>query len=359
MKKKFAAVCVAACAAALCFSACGSEPIRSSVSYLSVQTEVYSSTAEVVREVADSVVEISTESVTAQFGMQYIVSGAGSGVIVGKTGEDYLIVTNNHVVEGANEITVRTREGKRLEAALVAADDSVDIAVVSVSSDEELKLAVWGNSDDLQTGETVIAIGNPLGNLGGTVTQGILSATSRTIAVDSYSMRLLQTDAAINPGNSGGGLFNMRGELVGVVNAKSNREGVEGLCFAIPSNTARTAYEDLNEYGYLVGRSTLHIRLAEGSAAGSGGQTQTVVYLSAVEENADGNFRRYDRLAEINGVKIDSLLAYHNVMAGIRPNDKVEVTVYRGSVVQSVFGGSLSFESSPTVFTATAAQYGA
>ncbi len=328
------------------------------VSYTASESEVYSTATEVVKEVADTVVEISTESVTTRFGRQYIVSGAGSGVLVGKAETDYYIVTNNHVIESANEITVRTRAGSEMEATLIATDDSADIAVITVSSQEELKLAVWGDSDDLQIAEDVIAIGNPLGNLGGTVTKGILSATGRTIAVGNFDMTLLQTDAAINPGNSGGGLFNMRGQLIGIVNAKTSEEGIEGLCFAIPANAAKRAYENLLEYGYLLGRATLHIELAEATLSGSGGTSETVAYVTATE-GADGNFMQYDRLSKINGMEISSIYDYNRAMATVAPEDEVTVEVYRGTLVQSLWGNSLSFAASPTAFTVTAAQYGA
>lgn len=360
-KKIIAAVCALSVGAAVCLAGCGADKtqtqsLRAAVSYVAAESEVYSSTAEAVKQVADSVVEISTGSVKTSFGMQYIVSGAGSGVIVGKSGNDYLIVTNNHVIDGADQITVRTRSGSEFPATVTATDDSADIAVITIATESELKLAVWGDSDDLQIGETVIAIGNPLGNLGGTVTQGILSATGRTIVLENFSMTLLQTDAAINPGNSGGGLFNLRGQLIGVVNAKTSEEGIEGLCFAIPSNTARKVFGDLAEHGYLVGRATLGLQLAEGVFSGS---QSTVVYVSSLGEKADGNFRQYDRLYSVNGKAVTSLLDYNNAMAEIKPGDVVQIEVLRGTVTQNMFGASISFGSSPQAFTVTALQYGA
>ncbi len=333
--------------------------VQPSVSYVATESAVYSTTAEVVKNVADSVVEIATESVTTQFGMQYIVSGAGSGVITGKAEDAYYIVTNDHVIDGANEITVRTRAGNAFAATLIATDDSADIAVLSIPAEEELTLAIWGDSDDLLAGETVIAIGNPLGNLGGTVTQGILSALGRTITVGDFDMTLLQTDAAINPGNSGGGLFNMRGQLIGIVNAKTSKEGIEGLCFAIPANTARAAYTSLLGHGYLEGRATLHLTLAEGTLSGSMGlESQTVVYVSALEDGADENFCQYDKISKIGGREISSLLDYNRAMAELTPGQEVEIEVCRGRVSQSLFGSNISFDTTPVSFTAVAAQYG-
>ncbi len=392
MKKFWLAAVAIACAA--CLAGCGSGELRASVSYLAAESEVHSTTAEVVKEVEDTVVEISTESVTTNFGRQYIVSGAGSGVLVGSAEEDYFIVTNNHVIEGAREITVRTHAGKTYSASLVATDDAADIAVVTISSAETLKLAVWGKSDALQIGETVIAIGNPLGNLGGTVTQGILSAAGRQISVGDYTMTLLQTDAAINPGNSGGtvtqgilsaagrqisvgdytmtllqtdaainpgnsggGLFNMRGQLIGIVNAKTSKEGIEGLCFAIPADSARASYEDLLTYGYIRGRVTLGLTLAEGTLSVNG--TQTVVYVSALGADADENFALYDRILQIGTKEIGSVLDYNDALAALRPGDTVSVKVLRGSLTQGMFSSGITFAATPTEFTVTARQYGA
>lgn len=330
------------------------------VSYVSVNSSVYSSTAEAVEAVADTVVEIRTESVATQWGMQYIVSGAGSGVIVGQDNDLYYIVTNNHVIDGANDITVSTRAGTVYEATLVATDDSTDIAVVTVTSETELQIAVWGNSDDLKIGEDLIAIGNPLGSLGGTVTKGILSAKGRSISVGDYAMTLLQTDTAINPGNSGGGLFNMKGELIGVVNAKTTDEEIEGICFAIPANTARAVYGDLINYGYINGRATLNLTLAQGSISGGGinAQPQSIVYVTDAGNAAEGTFKQYDRIYSINGKTVSTILEYNTAMSQIKAGDNVQVEVYRGQLVQNWLSSSITFDQELTSFTVQAAQYG-
>lgn len=321
------------------------------VSYEQTESTVYSTTAQVVANVADTVVEIQTESVMTAWGRQYIVSGAGSGVIVGKAENAYYIVTNNHVISGANEITVTTRSLVSYPATLVATDDSADIAVVKIITSDVLALATWGDSDDLQVGEDLIAIGNPLGSLGGTVTKGILSATSRNITVGSFTMKLLQTDTAINPGNSGGGLFNMRGQLIGIVNAKTTDEEIEGICFAIPGNYAKSVYNDLMQYGYILGRATFGIELAEGN--------QTIVYVTAVSSAPADTFRLYDRIYSINGKTISSIVEYNAVLSSIEAGQSVLVEVYRGTVSQSWMGSTITFDSAITSFTITAAQYGA
>ncbi|MDE6401492.1 MAG: trypsin-like peptidase domain-containing protein [Clostridiales bacterium] len=338
--------------AALCV-ACGdgdNGSRRRLVSYTAVDTPVQSTTADVVRKIADTVVEIKTNTVITQWGMQYVVSGAGSGVIVAhdEAFETYYIVTNNHVIDGANEIKVTLHSGEMYTAALVATDARDDIAVVSIKETSTLNVAIWGNSDSLQIGEDLIAIGNPLGSLGGTVTKGILSATKRFIPVGDYTMELLQTDTAINPGNSGGGLFNMRGNLIGIVNAKTTDEEVEGICFAIPSNTAKAIFEDLVENGVVIGRATIGVEVAYGSNG--------TVYVKNVIDAESGTFEQYDKIAEINGNAITSLLTYNDAIGAIKPDDEVKVKVYRGQLVQNKYGSGISFSSEPTEFTVTAKQ---
>ena len=165
------------------------------------------SVAETAAAVKDSVVEI---VLSASSRGQSITIGAGSGVIISADG---YIVTNHHVVENASKITVRLTDKTEYEAALVGSDEVADIAVIKIKPTEGVKLtvAVLGDSDKLVVGEKVIAIGNPLGELGGTVTDGIVSALDRAVLVDGQKMNLLQTNAAINEGNSGGGLFNLYG----------------------------------------------------------------------------------------------------------------------------------------------------
>ncbi|MDE6690451.1 MAG: trypsin-like peptidase domain-containing protein [Clostridia bacterium] len=360
-----AAACIAAVAVFGAAAGCSKKTAEKEVevvSYISTDSHVYGSTVEVVNAVADSVVEISTESVTTQWGTQYVVSGAGSGVIVGKAADGgyYNIVTNNHVIDGAKNITVKTRSGTAYSAELIATDDSADIAVIKITTSDKLNVAVWGNSDDLQIGEDLLAIGNPLGSLGGTVTKGILSATGRTIEVGNYAMTLLQTDTAINPGNSGGGLFNMRGELIGVVNAKTTDEEIEGICFAIPANTARSVYGSLVEHGYLVGRATFNITVSEGTigSGGLGAQSQSIVYVTDVGAVAEGTFAKYDRIYSVGGVKVSSVLELNKALAKITAGDTVTVQVYRGSIKQQGWSSSISFSSELTEFNVTAAQYG-
>ncbi|MDL2236176.1 trypsin-like peptidase domain-containing protein [Christensenellaceae bacterium OttesenSCG-928-L17] len=200
-------------------------------------------------------------------GSTEIQTGSGSGVIV--TSDGY-IVTNNHVVSGADTITVYLYDDTEYVATLVATDEKSDLAVIKIEA-TGLHAATMGDSDALQVGADVVAIGNPLGELRGSATSGIISALSRTIVVEDQQMTLLQTDAAVNPGNSGGGLFNSNGELVGIINAKVSSSSTEGLGFAIPVNSVKQVVADLMDLGYVSGRAYLG------------------VYVQTVSVTADGN----------------------------------------------------------------------
>ncbi len=201
---------------------------------------------EVVEKVQDTVVEIITQNVvTDMFYNQYVKSGAGSGVII--TTDGY-IVTNYHVIDGARSATVRLTDGSEFSASFVGADPEKDVALIKINA-TGLTAAVMGSSKALVVGQDVIAIGNPLGTLGGTVTNGIISALDRTVVVDGNQMTLMQTNAAINPGNSGGGLFNRAGELIGIVNAKQADTGIEGLGFAIPIDVVFACIEEITKAG--------------------------------------------------------------------------------------------------------------
>lgn len=216
--------------------------------------------------VSPTVVEITTESIVTDsyfWGGNYVTSGAGSGVIISADG---IIITNHHVVNGANTITVRTSDGAEYPARVLGSDSETDIAVIKIGG-ENLPFALLGNSDNISVGQEVLAVGNPLGNLGGTVTNGIISAISREVTIDGIAMTLIQTNAEVNPGNSGGGLFNMYGELIGIVNAKSTTASsgvsVEGIGFAIPVNTATKVSTELVNYGYVRGRVMIGINFED------------------------------------------------------------------------------------------------
>ncbi|MBU7595393.1 S1C family serine protease [Metabacillus halosaccharovorans] len=183
-----------------------------------------------------------------------VESGTGSGVIFKKEGEAGYIITNNHVIEGAQSIEVTLYSGDKVEAELVGTDALTDIAVLKINAEHVSVIAEMGDSSELRTGEDVIAIGNPLGEeFTRTVTQGIISGVDRTIDVTTsegnWALDVLQTDAAINPGNSGGPLINMSGQVIGINSLKITESGVEGLGFAIPSNDVLPIAEELMNNG--------------------------------------------------------------------------------------------------------------
>jgi serine protease Do len=214
------------------------------------ETQPFPSITDVVALVKPSVVAINTD-VTVQdiFGQTYSEEHAGSGWIID---EDGLIVTNNHVVEGANTVTVTLADGRTFTAETVRTDAISDLAIVKVNA-TNLPAARVGNSDRLLVGDWVVAIGNSLG-MGISATSGIVSATgvSLTISEGQTQDDLIQTDAAINPGNSGGPLVNMAGEVIGITSVKIAQVGVEGMGYAISSNTATPIIQQLVQQGYVV-----------------------------------------------------------------------------------------------------------
>jgi len=283
---------------------------------------------------ADSVVEIYTESVANSGRMgQFVTEGAGSGVIVSANG---YIVTNNHVIEGSSKITVRLNSGKNFEATLIGRDSKTDMAVIKINS-SGLKAAVYGNSDSIVVGELAVAIGNPLGELGGSVTEGVISALSRNIEIDGNMMALLQTTAAVNPGNSGGGLFNCYGELIGVVNAKSSGSGIEGIGFAIPVNLAKIIADSLIEYGYVPGRidfgATL-INVSDPMTAMMYRVQATGVYVSKVE--AGSKLQSGDLIVSIDGKSISSVNDVNEILDKHKVGDTLTIEISRGGRAMSV-----------------------
>lgn len=284
--------------------------------------------ADVVALVDNAVVEITTNYVVSgSMFSQYVSSGAGSGVIIAQEGQIGYIVTNNHVIEGATSIIVRLKDGTELSANLVGTDSMTDLAVLTVSTEKKLTVAVLGDSDSLVVGQEVIAIGNPLGELGGTVTNGIVSALEREVKIDGENMTLLQTNAAVNPGNSGGGLFNMRGELIGVVNAKSSGDDVEGLGFAIPVNTVHEIITELIEHGYVRGRPALGITV---SIARQQYFMQVVSYIYVTDPGTTA-LQVNDILYAIEGSEITSSEDIASAISGKSVGDKVEIVVLRNN----------------------------
>lgn len=302
---------------------------------------------EVTNKTKDSVVEIKTESVSADAWMQqYVTEGAGSGVVM--TADGY-IMTNNHVIDGASKITVTTSDDKEYEAKLVGTDSITDIAVLKISA-KNLTPATYGNSDQLAVGDMAVAIGNPLGELGGTVSAGIISALDRELAIDGKTMTLLQTDASINPGNSGGGLFNGDGQLIGIVVAKSSGSNVEGLGFAIPINKAADVAQQLMDKGYVSDQPSTGMSYAESNQGNGAAQffgnsqdsqsqsSSAAVYIQEVTgSNAKkAGFQSGDLVYAVDGTRITSFNTLSSIVTSHKVGDKLTYTIVRGNQTKEI-----------------------
>ena len=300
---------------------------------------------EMISTIKDTVVEIRTEkTVSSIYYGNYTQSGAGSGVILMRDGQYsgvYYIVTNNHVIDGADEIEVSLTDGSTYKAELVGTDSFSDIAliVIQVEDGRELPCAQCGDSEDLLLGQEIYAIGNPLGTLGGSVSRGIISCTERKISVDGMSMTLLQIDAAVNPGNSGGALFDAYGNLVGIVNAKYSEEGIEGLGFAIPINRAIEVVNELYVNGYVTGRATLKLSLTDRNYNMNGSAVTRPTLLSDSDvvctyTDEDGKTASFtlaakDIINSVSGVTVSSYTTLMSLLAEYEVGDVVELEVYR------------------------------
>ena len=302
-------------------------------------------TAQVAKTVSPSVVVITTEQVVysqwSWYGQSQVESGAGSGVIISSDG---YILTCAHVVSGASNITVSIGD-KDYPATLVGEDTTSDIAVVKVDA-TGLTPATVGNSDNLKVGESVMAVGNPLGELGGTVTSGIVSALNRSVSIQGSSsvntMSLIQMDASVSPGNSGGGLFNMNGELVGIVNAKSSDSDAEGLGFAIPVNDAVKVAQELLENGYVTGRPYLGISyyaVTDAQTAAQLGVNAYGVYIVEVVKGGPADkagLQAGDRIVSMDGSEVATQSDLGTLMQDHKAGDTIEMTVARGGQMQTV-----------------------
>lgn len=319
-------------------------------------TNTSSSSTSVVQACMSSVVSIDIEQNTTSSSSYYWYSqgqsstesesetvGSGSGVIV--TSDGY-IVTNNHVVSGADGIKVYLQDGTEYDAQLVGTDSYTDIAVIKIDA-ENLPAATIGSSSSMMVGDTVYAIGNPLGVLATSVSKGIISGLDREVTIDGQQMTLMQVNASVNSGNSGGGLFNEEGELIGIVNAKANGTNVEGIGFAIPIDTAKGVITDLMDLGYVTGRPYLGITMQNvafttGNAGGYGGfygsyggygytthpQIYSIESGSAAEQ---AGLKVNDIILYFDGQEITSSSDLSALLYNYNVGDTVTMTVQRGS----------------------------
>ena len=302
-------------------------------------------TEQVADLVSPSVVVITTEQVVysqwSWYGQNQVESGAGSGVIISSDG---YILTCAHVVDGASAITV-TIGDKDYTATLVGEDTTSDIAVIKIDADG-LTPATVGNSDSLKVGQSVMAVGNPLGELGGTVTGGMISALNRSVTIQGSSsvntMSLIQMDASVSPGNSGGGLFNMNGELIGIVNAKSSSSDAEGLGFAIPINDAIKVAQELLENGYVTGRPYLgitYLAVTDAQTASQLGVNAYGVYVVEVVKGGPAEkagLQAGDRIVSVDGTEIASKDDLGTLMQKHAAGDTLSITIARDGQMQTV-----------------------
>ncbi|MDE7186378.1 MAG: trypsin-like peptidase domain-containing protein, partial [Lachnospiraceae bacterium] len=328
-------------------------------------TTIVADVSEVVKEVMPAIVSINnhyTEKMS-YFGqtMTSEADASGSGIIVGQNDTELLIVSNYHVIENADELTVQFTEGSEAKASIKGTDPDMDLAVIAVPvSDvdnatlQEIAVATLGDSDSLTVGEPAIAIGNSLG-YGQSVTTGVISALNRNIQLsDGTDGTFIQTDAAINPGNSGGALLNMKGEVVGINSNKIGGSAVEGMGYAIPISAASPIIAELmlketknkvaeEERGYL-GISGISVTQEVSEAYGM----PEGVYISQVYENtaaAAAGLRKGDIIVEFDGDKISSMDALQRELEFYAQGDTVDVTVmtpgvggYESRTVQLTLG---------------------
>ena len=295
-------------------------------SKLMTQAEVYAANV-------NSTVGITTSITTNFWGYQTTSAASGSGFIFSKDG---YILTNFHVVEDSNSITVAMYDGKTYDAKLVGYDESNDVAVLKIEADN-LVPVVLGNSDNLNVGDSVVAIGNPLGELTFSLTSGSISAKDREITMSNgATMRLMQTDCAINSGNSGGALFNLYGEVIGITNAKyssssSSSASIDNIGFAIPINKARTIAESIIQKGY-VSKSYIGVSVSTVSAeTQSYGLPQGAAVKSVVDNSpaAAAGLKVNDIITHINGKEITGSSDLTAIVGDAAVGDVLKLTVYR------------------------------
>ena len=291
--------------------------------------------SQIVDKNEDAVVEILMSGTQQNmWGQLQLVQGAGSGVIVR---EDGYIATNYHVIQGATKVEVTLHNGDSYTATIVGSDPSNDIAVIKIDA-KGLTTATVGDSSTVDVGDLAVAIGNPLGQLGGTATTGIISALDRTLDVEGTTLTLMQTDAAINGGNSGGGLFNSKGELIGIVESKASAVGVEGLAFALPINTVSPIINDFIENGGSTHSATqgtpavgvVISDVSEENAQYYGLESAGVYIAQVTGENAQkAGFQAEDRIVSFNGKEISNSNEFITLVRECEIGDTVTIVVSR------------------------------
>ncbi|GKW46136.1 S1C family serine protease [Planococcus sp. NCCP-2050] len=336
-------------------SANTSEAVKtnSSTEQSSTAVEITTDVTQAVEEVADAVVGITNLQAGSDFwsqtpGQEQAV-GTGSGVIYKNEGGTAYVVTNHHVIEGANGIEVTLADGSKVEATLVGSDIWTDLAVLEMDGANVPDVAEFGDSDVLKQGETVIAIGNPLGlDFSGSVTTGVVSGTDRAVPVDldgdgqeDWQAEVLQTDAAINPGNSGGALVNLAGQLIGINSMKIATSSVEGIGFAIPINSAMPVIESLEANGEMV-RPAMGVTLLDLAQVPQTYRQETlnlpedvtkgVVVNSVVADSAaaKAGMEQFDVIVEMDGEAVGDIIELRKHLYNEKEiGDTLAVKAYR------------------------------
>lgn len=269
----------------------------------------------------------------------------GSGVVYMKSNGKGYIVTNNHVISGSDAVQVLLANGKTVNAKVVGKDSTTDLAVLSIDAKYVTQTAQFGDSKHLEAGQTVIAVGSPLGSeYASTVTQGIISAPARTISTSSGNQQtVIQTDAAINPGNSGGALVNSAGQVIGINSMKlaqsSDGTSVEGMGFAIPSNEVVTIVNELVKKGKIT-RPQLGVRVIALQGIPEGYRSRLKIksnlkngiYIAFVSRNgsaANAGIKSGDVITKVDGKKVDDVASLHSILYSHKVGDTVNVTVNR------------------------------
>ena len=316
------------------------------------------STTQAVNKVKDAVVSVITYSSNRQsslFGTDETdtdpdsqqIASEGSGVIYKKNGNDAYLVTNTHVIKGASKVDIRLADGTKVPGEIVGSDTFSDIAVVKISSEKVTTVAEFGDSSQLNVGETAIAIGSPLGSeYANTVTQGIISSLDRTVSLKSedgqaISTKAIQTDTAINPGNSGGPLVNIQGQVIGITSSKiasNGKTSVEGLGFAIPSNDVQNIIKQLETDGKVT-RPALGIQMVNLANVGANdlrklnipSSLTSGVVVRSVQSNmpANGHLQKYDVITKVDDKEIASSTDLQHAVYTHAIGDTIKVTYYR------------------------------
>ena len=307
---------------------------KSVIQTVQVDTSKLLTPAEVYAANAASTVGITTSITTQNFwGFPTQAAAAGSGFIISSDG---YILTNYHVIEDSDTVTVAMYDGTTYDAKIVGYDESNDIAVLKVDA-ENLTPVVLGDSDNLNVGDDVVAIGNPLGELTFSLTRGSVSAMDRQVTMSGgLTMNLIQTDTAINSGNSGGALFNLHGEVVGVVNAKysgssSSGATIDNIGFAIPINTVRPIVESIIEKGYIA-KPYIGVSLTDvGQDAAIYGLPQGAVIREVVEDSPaeKAGLQVGDIVTRANGQDITGSNDLVKIVKAMSAGDSLDLTVYR------------------------------